>query len=391
MNRHVVVIGGGYSGLAAALRTARQLRDARVTLINPRAHFVERVRLHQIAAGQHVGTYPMADVLGESGIDFVLGQVRELDPESRQLVVDSLAAPVRYDTLVYALGSTADTSTPGVVEHAATVAELAGAQALRDRVTAVARDRGTLAVVGGGLTGIETATELAEAHPELSVRLVTDTEPGATLSERGRDHLRRSFDRLGVEVRSGAKAVAVRDGAVELADGGTVQTDLVVWATGFGVPDLAARSSIAVDAGGRVVVDDTLRSVSHPDVYAVGDSAAVHHTDGSPLRMSCATGLPLGQYVGDVIAARASGQQPRPRRFRYVIRCVSLGRNDGLIQFVDAHDRPHERILTGRVAARFKELVVRGAAFTARRPGPYLPWKQSLPPAPRPGRRQPAR
>ena len=65
-------------------------------------------------------------------------------------------------------------------------------------------------MVGGGLTGIETAAEVAETYPGLEVRLVTDTEPGAGLSERGRAHLRRVFDRLGVEVRTDAKVVEVR-------------------------------------------------------------------------------------------------------------------------------------------------------------------------------------
>src|SRR5690606_20084470 len=224
---------------------------------------------------------------------------------TREVTVDSLDTPVPYDTLVYALGSVADTSTPGVAEHAATVAGPAEAQALRDKVATMARQEGTLTVVGGGLTGIETAAEVAETYPGLEVRLVTDTEPGAGLSERGRAHLRRVFDRLGVEVRTDAKVVEVHSDAVELADGNTMTTDLVVWATGFGVPDLAARRGISVDSAGRIVVDETLRAVSHPDVYAVGDSAAAHHPDGSPLRMACATALPLGRYAGDVIAARA--------------------------------------------------------------------------------------
>ncbi len=371
MTQHIVVIGAGYSGLAAALRAARRLPDARITLINPRAYFVERVRLHQLAAGQRLRRYPLTDILGTAGIELVVGSVRTIDTERREVTVDSLDTPVPYDTLVYALGSVADTSTPGVAEHAATVAGPAEAQALRDKVATMARQEGTLTVVGGGLTGIETAAEVAETYPGLEVRLVTDTEPGAGLSERGRAHLRRVFDRLGVEVRTDAKVVEVHSDAVELADGNTMTTDLVVWATGFGVPDLAARSGTTVDSAGRIVVDDTLRSVSHPDVYAVGDSAAAHHPDGSPLRMACATALPLGRYAGDVIAARAHGRSPRPLRFRYFFQCLSLGRDDGVIQFVDAHDRPRERVLTGRLAARVKEAVVRGATFTARRSGLY--------------------
>lgn len=148
MTQHIVVIGAGYSGLAAALRAARRLPDARITLINPRAYFVERVRLHQLAAGQRLRRYPLTDILGTAGIELVVGSVRTIDTERREVTVDSLDTPVPYDTLVYALGSVADTSTPGVAEHAATVAGPAEAQALRDKVATMARQEGTLTVVG---------------------------------------------------------------------------------------------------------------------------------------------------------------------------------------------------------------------------------------------------
>lgn len=159
--------------------------------------------------------------------------------------------------------------------------------------------------------------------------------------------------------------VGVHEGGVELAGGAGVEAGLTVWASGFAVPDLAERSGLAVADGGRVAVDPTLRSRSHPDIYAVGDSAAAHGPGEAPLRLSCATALPLGRYAADVIAARARGREPEDLRFRYVIQCVSLGRNDGLIQFVAADDSPHERVITGKAAAWVKERVVRYAARSA--------------------------
>ena len=110
----------------------------------------------------------------------------------------SSGRPVRYDTLIYALGSRADLeSVPGVAEHAFTVAGAEQAARLRARVAA----GGTVTVVGGGLTGIEAATELAESRPDLKVRLLTADVVGERLSERGRRYLRRTFARLGIEIR----------------------------------------------------------------------------------------------------------------------------------------------------------------------------------------------
>lgn len=368
MTHRIVVLGAGYAGLTAANRIAHKVRHAHVTLVNARAQFVERIRLHQVAAGQQPCEHALRECLRGPGVELVIGRAQALDPERRQVQLDN--ATVGYDTLVYALGSAADTgSVAGAAEHALTVADLDSARELRKRVPDLAAERGVLAVVGGGLTGIETATELAETYPALRVQLVTAGQPGGWLSARGRAHLHRAFDRLGIEVQIGARVTRVRRDAVVLADGRTLGAGLTVWATGFIVPALATQSGLAVDGHGRILVDHTLRSRSHPEIYAVGDSAAARRVDGQELRMACGTALPTGQCAADAITARLGGREPTPLRFRYFIQCISLGRGNGLIQFVHADDSPHEMVLTGRSAARFKELVVRGALWSAQRPG----------------------
>jgi len=366
VTHRIVVLGAGYAGLAAANRIAGQARHTQVTLVNARAQFVERVRLHQVAAGQQLREHPLRERLRGTGIQLVIGRVHALDLDRRQVRLDSAteAATVAYDTLVYALGSAADSSR--VAEHAYPVADLDSARELGKRVPDLAAERGVLAVVGGGLTGIETATELADTYPQLRVRLVTAGQPGGWLSARGRAHLRRVFDRLGIEVQSGATVTGVGPDGVVLADGARIGAGLTVWATGFVAPALARQAGLAIDTTGRILVDDTLRSRSHPEVYAIGDSAAAHRAGGQLLRMSCATGLPTGQCAAAAITARLAGRRPSPLRFRYVIQCISLGRRDGLIQFVHPDDSPHDRVLTGRAAARVKELVVRGALLATR-------------------------
>ncbi|OLF19643.1 oxidoreductase [Actinophytocola xanthii] len=361
-----MVVGGGYAGQLAANLAARRT-SGRVTLVNERDRFVERVRLHQVAAGQRVREHALADLLRGTGARLVVDRVTRIDPRTRTVEL-AAGEPLRYDTLIYAAGSRADlASVPGAAEHAFGLADVEQTVRLRERL---ARG-GTVSVVGGGLTGVEAATEIAESHPRVAVRLLTDGVLGAGLSARGRRHLARVCARLGVEVREGARVVEVLPDGVALAGGAHLAADTVVWATGFTVPRLAAESGLAVDEHGRLLVDDTLRSVSHPDVYGVGDAAAVRRSNGQELRMACATGLPTGQWAVRVIGARQAGRAATPLRFRYINQCVSLGRRDGLIQFVRADDSPREAVLTGRLAALYKELVVRGALLAQRHP--WLP------------------
>ena len=367
MTHHIVVIGAGYAGLAAAKRTARLVRgvDATVTLINATDHFVERIRLHQVAAGQSIRRHPLRTLLGGAPVRLVVSRVTGIDPVARRVITD--AGTVAYHTLVYALGSTVDlSSVPGAAEHALSVADEPAALRVQERLAAL-RDGGTVTVVGGGLTGIETAAEVATAHPWLRVRLITSGDLGGWLSSSGRQHLRRWFRAAGVEVRERTQVREVVQGKLT-TDAGAIATDETVWAAGFRVPEIAAAAGFVTDHHGRMLVDATLRSVSHPDVYAVGDAAATTTTpDGAPSRMSCQTALPMGFAVARSIACRVTGQRPPTSRLRYVVTNISLGRRDGVVQPTHADDTPRQWALTGPTAARVKDLICQGTVIALRR------------------------
>jgi NADH dehydrogenase FAD-containing subunit len=362
MTEHIVVVGAGYAGLAAA-KLAAKWTDSRVTLVNARDRFVERVRLHQLATGQSLRDLPLADLVKGTGVDLVVDQVTAVDPDARKLqLTDRMMA---YDRLIYAVGSHASLDgVPGAAEHAHAVSTLEDAE----KLAAALKNARTVAVTGGGLTGIETAAELAESRPDLDVLLVTDGGFGQALSAKGARYLRKTFDRLGIRVRDHAKVGEVRADDLVLDNGERIAADTVVWTAGFRVPDLAARAGFAVDDHGRMVVDETLTSISHPDVMGIGDAAAIKRPDGLELRMACATGLPTTQQAVRGLAKRLDGEEPGPIGFRYIQQCISLGRRDGLIQFVNADDSPKERVLTGRAAAFYKELVCRGTIVFERHP-----------------------
>ena len=354
----VVVLGAGYAGLSAAKGLQRRVpKNVEVLLINRSDRFVERVRLHQLAAGQSVPTHPI------SGVRLALGEVTGLDPDQRWVQVEERR--VGFDTLVYALGSVGDLScVPGAWAHTLPVGGIAGAQQIAGRLAALTAGQ-RVAVVGGGLTGIETAAEIAETHPGLDVQLLSTASVGGWLHPRARGHIRHALRRLRVHVHEGVVVTEARSGGVVTREA-PVAADLVVWAAGFAVPPLAAAAGLAVDRRGRVIVDAQLRSRSHPQVFAVGDAASAKAGD-RPTRMSCQIGLPMGNYVAGAISADLRGKRSRPFRMRYVWQNISLGRGDGVTQFTRFDDTPRRVVLTGAPSARFKELITRSAAWAATR------------------------
>jgi NADH dehydrogenase FAD-containing subunit len=151
---------------------------------------------------------------------------------------------------------------------------------------------------------------------------------------------------------------------------------VTVWTTGFAVHPIAKATALQVTGAGQIVVDGTMRSVSHPDVYAIGDAAFAMGARGKPLRMSCASGTPMAWQAADAIAARLTGRKLPNAPLRYFNQCISLGRKEGVIQYVTADDRAVPAVLTGRLAAVYKELVCKGAAWSVANPTLGLPTRR---------------
>jgi NADH dehydrogenase FAD-containing subunit len=380
MKHRIVVLGAGYAGAYVAGNLARRLSpaDTEITVVNAEPDFVQRLRLHQLAAGQEIEAPQLADVFAGTGIRLRLARVTAVDPD-RQVVAVADAeggGELGYDTLVYALGSHgADHGVPGVAEHAFDVAARPSALRLRERLDGLGRrgEGGSVLVVGAGLTGIETATELAESRPGLSVSLVAHGDLGAPLSTGARGHLRQACARLGVTVLEHTSVEAVEATRVLCADGAALASDATVWAAGFVVDPIAAAGGLEVTENGRIVVDRTMRSVSHPNVYAVGDSAYAIGDNGIPLLMSCASAGYTGRQATAAIVGGLTGRKIPNTKLEYLGNHISLGRRDGILQMVDDEARAKPTYMGGRKAARIKSGILRMALWTTSHPTFGLP------------------
>lgn len=395
MQHRIVVIGAGYTGATAAGRLAKRLHsdDVAITLVNTEPDFVERVRLHQLAVGQSLKPRPFSEMFAGTGVALKLGRVTGVDADRRTVrvvAVDGAAEAqglgreglgreglgyeepayeeLEYDTLVYALGSGwNDHGVPGTAEHAYEIASRPGALRLRERLAGLGAGQ-PVVVVGGGLTGVEAATEIAEARPDLAVALAVRGGLGDWLSPKGRRHLRKVVDNLGITVHEETAVAAVEADHVTTVDGAVVPAAVTVWTAGFAVHPIAQATTLEVNGTGQIVVDRSMRSVSHPEVYAIGDAAMVMGPGDKPLRMSCASGVPTAWQAADAIAARLTGAKVPTTPVRYFNQCISLGRKEGLIQYVTADDRAVSAALTGRLAAVYKELICKGAAWGVANP-----------------------
>lgn len=381
MQHRIIVLGAGYTGAIAAGRLAKRLHrdDVDITLVNTEPDFVERVRMHQLAVGQDLKPRPFREMFAGTGVELRLARVSGIDVDRRTVAVvdaNGAAEELEYDTLVYALGSGwNDLGVPGAAEHAYEIAGRPGALRLRERLAAL--DAGQpVVVVGGGLTGVEAATEIAETRPDLAVALAVRGGLGEWLSDKGRAHLSKVTGKLGITVHEHAEVTGVEADRVTTADGEAIPAAVTVWTTGFAVHPIAQATALEVTGTGQIVVDGTMRSVSHPDVYAIGDAAMAMGPGDKPLRMSCASGTPAAWQAADAIAARLTGGKLPNVPIRYFNQCISLGRREGLIQYVTADDRAVSAALTGRLAALYKELVCKGAAWGVANPTLGLPTRR---------------
>ncbi|MDX3325527.1 FAD-dependent oxidoreductase [Streptomyces sp. ME02-6979-3A] len=380
MKHRIIVLGAGYTGASAAGRLARRLRreDVAITLVTAEPDFVERVRMHQLATGQDLRPRPFGEMFAGTGVELRFAQVTGVDVGRRTVAVTESdgAEELEYDSLVYALGSGWNSQgVPGTDEHAYEIAGRPGALRLRERLAGL--DAGApVVVIGGGLTGLEAATEIAETRPDLDVALAIRGGLGDTLSPKGRQHLRKVLAHLGITVHEHSAVTAVEADRVTTADGTSLPSAATVWTTGFAVHPIAKATALEVSDTGQIVVDGAMRSVSHPDVYAIGDAALVQGPGDKPLRMSCASGIPTAWQAADSIAATLTGGKPPTVPLRYFNQCISLGRREGLIQYVTADDRAVRAALTGRLAALYKELVCKGAAWGVANPTFGLPSKR---------------
>ncbi|WP_279483797.1 NAD(P)/FAD-dependent oxidoreductase [Aureimonas sp. SK2] len=361
----IVVVGGGVAGLDIASHLGgKQFGDRRfsVTLVDREPAHVWKPMLHTIAAGTQEVTTQQTSYLVQAhnrGFAYEPGEVTSVDREGRSVRVAALrlggddVLPERsvvYDTLVLAVGSEAnDFGTPGVDEHCRTINSRGEAIAFNDllrtrMLKAFAAGKAfSVAIVGGGATGVELAAEIvqlvdlvehygiADAGEKLRVTLI---ESGDRLlgsfPERVSREVRKSLEQMGVHVRTGARVARADECGFSLPDGGYVEADLKVWAAGVRAPTLIRSiEGIERTPAGQVVVGRDLVCVNDRSIVAVGDCASIR---GDPLGKTVPTTAQAASqqaaYVIDHLATILDRKQVSNFDYRDFGSLVSLGGYD---------------------------------------------------------------
>jgi NADH dehydrogenase FAD-containing subunit len=363
----ILVLGGGIAGLLFTLRLSGKVahESVQITLVNESDIFTIRPWLHEFATHQRVFDRMLPQILRKAPVQFLQGRVTGIDPEQCRVTVQDQQQQqeLSYDYLVYALGSTPERqNVPGVAQYAYSL-EAGGplsASALREKLPDLGANGGRVVVCGAGATGIETAAQVASIYPEIKVSLITRGTFAHAWDEKVANIFQQRLAKLGVEIIDQSEVTEVRPHSVVLDRGRELACSLCIWTTGFVAPPLAREAGLSVNERGQILVDPFLRSVSHPQVYAIGDAAMPVRNPGVPhVRMSAYTASIMAAHAADCLSDVLKGATPKPLSFAYQAQAVALGRGSALFLPLSAEDKPVSPYFAGRTGAFVREAFVR--------------------------------
>ena len=363
----VVVVGGGFGGLQAARKVARQ--PVRVTLIDRKNHHTFQPLLYQVAtAGLSPGEIaaPIRGVLRGRNIEVLLGEVQDFDLTRHVVKLPDQDVP--YDYLIVASGASHayfghdewEPLAPGLktIEDALEIRRrVLLAFELAERVAASDKDQGepshvqlNFVIVGGGPTGVELAGTLAEIARKVladefhaidpkNTRIVL-LEGGPRVLPAYPEDLSRSAEEqlrhLGVEVQTSTMVTGIEPAAV-LIGKTRIPAAVILWAAGVAASPLGKKLGAPVDRAGRVPVNPDLSLPGHPDVFVIGDLAALKDENGKMLPGVAPVAIQEGKATARNIARDLKGE-PR-KNFHYIDKgsLATIGRAAGIAQFGKLH------------------------------------------------------
>jgi NADH:ubiquinone reductase (H+-translocating) len=357
--RRVLILGGGFAGLEAAKGLARA--PVEVTLLDRQNHHCFQPLLYQVATATLTPAdvaWPIRTILsGQRNARVLMANVEAIDPAGRTVRTSEGDFP--FDQLVIATGAThAYFGRDEWAPHAPGLKRIEDATEIRRRIliaferAELARDPAerevltTFVVVGGGPTGVEMAGAIADMAREALPRDFRAVDPArsrvllveagprllASFPEELSAYARRALERRGVEVLTGAPVTAISPGRVSVGDR-VVGAGAVVWAAGVAASAAADWLGAERDRAGRVKVAPDLTVPGHPNIFVVGDTAAVADGEGKPVPGIAPAAKQMGRYVASVIAARAEGRPPPPPfRYRHQGDLATIGRKAAVVK-----------------------------------------------------------
>ena len=386
--QRILVLGAGFAGLWSAVGAARSLDELgispesiEVVVINRTASHSIRVRNYEAALNETL--VPLGDVLDPIGVKHAEGEVTDIDPNGRTVACSIQGKPrvFPYDRLVFALGSRlVRPAIPGLKEHAFDVDTYEAATRLNSHIAALpsgqpSPGQRTVLVVGGGLTGIEAATEMAGKlraawagaglDPASPFRVIlADRQPwiGSDMGESARPVIVEALRALGVETCLGVSLASVDEQGATLTTGERIATATVVWCAGMQANPLTACFSTTHDRLGRLLVGACLKIEGRMTEFAAGDVAWLPIDGIHPSVMSCQHARPMGRFAGHNAVCDLLGRPMLPLRIDWYTTILDLGPWGAV--YTEGWDR--HVVAQGAPAKRTKEIINRQRIYPPR-------------------------
>lgn len=356
MAKEIVILGAGYGGLLTALTLRKYVskEEAKVTVVNKYPTHQLITELHRLAGGtttERAISFPLTKLFKDKDVNIVVNEVKSFSVENKEVyMVDG--SVMQYDNLVVALGSqTGFFGIPGLEENSMVLKSVDDAnrinQHIESKIAAYAKTKnpadGTIVIGGGGLTGVELVGEIVDNFPKIARKYGIDfNELNIKLVEAGPkilpvlpdDLIARATDSLtkrGVEFLTGLPVTGVEGNKISLKDGSTIEANTFIWTGGVAALPLVQESGLECDRG-KAVIDEYLRSKSHPEVFVVGDASVALPADGGrPLFAPTAqVAWQMGETAGYNLYATLEGQKLEVFNPVNSGTLASLGRKDGV-------------------------------------------------------------
>ena len=387
--QRILVLGAGFAGLWSAIGAARKLDELGVGAERVEVVVVSRTAWHSIRVRNYEASLDgtrvrLGDVLDPVGVKHLEGEVIDIDVPGRTVACSTAGKPcaLPYDRLVFALGSRlARPPIPGLREHAFDVDTFETAARLNAHIAALPSrpplpGQYTIAVVGGGLTGIEAAAEMAgklraalaqapASGPAARPRVIlADRQAwiGSDMGETARPVIAEALRVLDVETRCGVALASIDARGATLTTGERIDTATVVWCAGMQAHPLTARFPVTRDRLGRLPADAFLKVAGMPAEFAAGD-AAWFLTDGThPSVMSCQHARPMGRFAGNNVVCDLLGRPMLPLRIDWYTTILDLGPWGAV--YTEGWDR--HVVSQGAAAKRTKQVINRQRIYPPR-------------------------
>lgn len=368
-NARVLVVGSGFAGLWAALGAARRINElgvdaVDVTVVSSQPYHDIRVRNYE--SDLTPCRIPLSQLFDPVGVEHVTAQVAGIDPAAAT-VTTADGATLGYDRLVVAAGSrVGKPDIPGLAEFGFDVDTYDAATRLHRHVRGLRPNdvaSATAVVVGAGLTGIETASELPAMlvdalGPGANPRVVlVDRNPyiGSDMGDSARPVIEKALADNGIETVTGVGVTEVGARSVMLSTGEVIAAATVVWCAGMRANPLTAQLCVPLDALGRVAVDDYLRVEGVNRVFAAGDVAAARMDDEHLSVMSCQHGRPMGRYAGYNVIGDLLDLPMMSLRIPWYVTVLDLGPSGAV--YTEGWDR---RVVSTGAAAKATKRIING-------------------------------